>query len=241
MNERSQRPAFIAAMVCSSFSRWAIALAIRSSASSGAKASRPSWSPTTMSPGTNGHAAEGDGDVDRARAVLVGPAVGVAAGVDREGPLADLGDVADRAVQHHAGHADRGGVEGQDAADERVGAVAVGVHDHHVAGAAELEGAQDREVVAGAGADGDRGAGERRGLVIGPQPGEAAVAVQLVADQRDLQAAQALQQPGGDGGGARVLLDGHGRAPQRRSATAAAMRETPSSRVSSDVAIDRRK
>ena len=43
-------------------------------------------------------------------------------------------------------------VEGQDAADERVRAVAVGVDDHHVARPAELEGAQDREVVAAAGA-----------------------------------------------------------------------------------------
>ena len=113
-----------------------------------------------MSPGIDGHAADGDRDVDLARAVLVGPAVGEAAGVDREGPLADLGDVADRAVEHHAGHADRRGVEGQDAADERIGAVAVGVDHHHVAGPAELEGAQDREVVAGAGPDGDGGAGQ---------------------------------------------------------------------------------
>ena len=95
--------------------------------------------------------------------------------------------------------------------------------------------------VAGAGADGDGDAGERRGHVVGAQAGEAPVPVELVTDERDLEPAKAVQQIRRDRRGARVLLDGHATAPWRRSATAAAIRATPSSRVSSEVAIDRRK
>ena len=87
-----------------------------------------------------------------------------------------------------------GGVEGHDPADERIVAVAVGVDDHHVAGPAVVEGAQDREVVAAAGPDRHGGSGERRRAVIGQQPVAAAIAPELVAEQRhrDVLAAVAI-------------------------------------------------
>ena len=66
-------------------------------------ASKPSWSPTTMSPGMTAMPPTETGTLISPGSVLVGAAVGDAAGIDREVALADLGDVADRAVDHHAG------------------------------------------------------------------------------------------------------------------------------------------
>lgn len=84
---------------------------------------------------------------DLARPVLVRPRMRHPAREHGEAPLADLRQVADRAVEHHAREAGAFRVARHDVAHQGVVERAAAVDDEHVAGAADRESAVDRQVV----------------------------------------------------------------------------------------------
>ncbi len=94
------------------------------------------------------HPSQGDRRVDLARPVLVRAAVGHAAGVHREAPGADLGRIADRAVNHEAGHAAFFGMAGHDVADDGVREIAAGIDHDDVARRGDVYRLVHHEIVA---------------------------------------------------------------------------------------------
>ena len=89
------------------------------------------------------------GRVDLARPVLVRAAMGHAAGVDRKAPGADLGRIADRAVNDEAGHAALFGEAGHDVADDGLRDVAAGIDNDDVARRSDVYRLVHHQVVAG--------------------------------------------------------------------------------------------
>ena len=89
-----------------------------------------------------------------------------ASGVNRERTLPDLGNVADRTIEDHPGDAGACRIEGHDPADERIVDIAIGIDHQHIARPADIEGAKDGEVIAGAGAHCHSCARQRSRLMI---------------------------------------------------------------------------
>ena len=104
-----------------------------------------------------------------------------AACIDGKVVLAQRADVTDGAIDHEALHAEALGVRCHDLAHERLCEVAAAIDHEYVAGAAKIERAMNREVVARAGAHGHGGPGHRLRLVIGQKSYRAAYARHVVA------------------------------------------------------------
>ncbi len=117
--------------------------------------------------GIDRDAADGNGNVDLARPVLVGAAVGDSARKDGEAPCLQLRRVADRAPDHHAAYAALLRARRHQLADQSVVVEAAAVHDDHVARLGRIDRLVDEQVVAGRGAHRERRPAELRAVVHG--------------------------------------------------------------------------
>ena len=189
------------------------------------------------------HAADGDGDVDLARAVLVGPEVDAGAGEAGKAGLRQGVEVAYRPVEHEARSTAHPRDRGHDLADEGAAHVGAAIDDDDIARADHFECLVDGAVIARADLHRQRRARHRRAVVKRAQPDRAGDPVQVVADIGDLELAEGRDQFGLclGGIGADAFFE-HGRISFHcRAAQAWAISAQPSSMVSSEVAKESRR
>src|SRR5690606_20326838 len=92
------------------------------------------------------HAFEGDGRVDLARPVLIGPAMGDARGKDREAAGAEFGAVANGAINDNAAQLLVRGIGDHEFADNGIGQVTPGIDHDDIARLGKVECGVNHEV-----------------------------------------------------------------------------------------------